>query len=106
MSDQKQEQQKTGIRGTSAKTIVVKVNPLALGDDHGFSRLVKQPLSKINLLEELKDNDVVNNINKLKQLQSLMLITASCCSCEIPSYINKSAFPSIKNLDRCIIRLR
>ncbi len=73
MSDQKQEQQQTGIRGTSAKTVVVKVNPLALDDNHGFSRLVKQPLSKINLLEELKDNDVVNNINRLKQLQSAIV---------------------------------
>ncbi|MCQ4450231.1 MAG: hypothetical protein NO110_06000 [Sulfolobales archaeon] len=73
MSDQKQEQQQTGIRGTSAKTVVVKVNPLELSDNHGFSRLVKQPLSKINLLEELKDNDVVNNINRLKQLQSAIV---------------------------------
>jgi CRISPR/Cas system CSM-associated protein Csm2 small subunit len=73
MSDQKQEQQQTGIRGTSAKTLVVKVNPLTLDDNHGFSRLVKQPLSKINLLEELKDNDVVNNINRLKQLQSAIV---------------------------------
>lgn len=74
MSDLKQEQQQqTGIRGTSAKTVVVKVNPLELSDNHGFSRLVKQPLSKINLLEELKDNDVVNNINRLKQLQSAIV---------------------------------
>ncbi len=73
MSDQKQEQQQTGIRGTSAKTVVVKVNPLTLDENHGFSRLVKQPLSKINLLEELKDNDVVNNINRLKQLQSAIV---------------------------------
>jgi CRISPR/Cas system CSM-associated protein Csm2 small subunit len=73
MGDQKQEQQQTGIRGTSAKTLVVKVNPLDFNDNHGFSRLVKQPLSKINLLEELKDNDVVNNINRLKQLQSAIV---------------------------------
>jgi len=74
MSDQKQEQQ-TGIRGTSAKTVVVKVNPLSLDDNHGFARLVKQPLSKINLLEELKDNDVINNINRLKQFQSAIIAT-------------------------------
>ncbi|ALG97170.1 hypothetical protein AVT97_gp07 [Sulfolobales Virus YNP2] len=76
MSDQKQDsQQQTGIRGTSAKTVVVKVNPLSLDENHGFSRLVKQPLSKINLLEELKDNDVINNINRLKQLQSAIIAT-------------------------------
>jgi hypothetical protein len=75
MSDQKQDQQQSGIRGTSAKTVVVKVNPLSLDDNHGFSRLVKQPLSKINLLEELKDNDVINNINRLKQFQSAIIAT-------------------------------
>jgi hypothetical protein len=75
MSDQKQEQQQTGIRGTSAKTVVVKVNPLTLDENHGFSRLVKQPLSKINLLEELKDNDVINNINRLKQFESAIIAT-------------------------------
>ncbi len=52
MSDEKQQQQ-TGVRGTSAKTVVIKVNPLTFDDNHGLVKLVKQPLSKINLLEEL-----------------------------------------------------
>ncbi|WP_287907957.1 hypothetical protein [Thermofilum sp.] len=72
MSDEKQ-QQATGIRGTNAKTLVVKVNPISLDENHGLVKLVKQPLSKINLLEELKDNDVINNINKLKQLESAII---------------------------------
>ena len=77
MSDdkqQQQQQQQTGIRGTSAKTVVVKVNPLTFDDNHGLVKLVKQPLSKINLLEELKDDDVINNINKLKQFEVQSLL--------------------------------
>jgi len=73
MNDEKQQQQQTGVRGTSAKTLVVKVNPLTLDENHGLVKLVKQPLSKINLLEELKDNDVINNINRLKQLESAII---------------------------------
>ena len=109
MSDQKQEQQQTGIRGTSAKTVVVKVNPLELSDNHGFSRLVKQPLSKINLLEELKDNDVVNNINRLKQLQSAIVaalledIQQEIRYITIPSLIVTLFKNSVRNVIRNMI---
>ncbi len=44
MSDEKQQQ--TGVRGTSAKTVVVKVNPLTFDENHGLVKLVKQPLVK------------------------------------------------------------
>jgi len=71
MPDEKQQQ--TGLRGTNAKTVVVKVSPLTFDESHGLVKLVKQPLSKINLLEQLKDDDVVNNINKLKQFQSAVI---------------------------------
>lgn len=73
LEENKQQQQQQNLRGTNAKTVVIKVNPLELNDSHGLVKLVRQPLSKINLLEELKDDDVVNSINKLKQFQSAII---------------------------------
>lgn len=69
--DNKQQQQ--NVRGSNAKTVIVKVSPLELSDNHGLVKLVRQPLSKINLLEELKDDDVINSINKLKQFESAII---------------------------------
>ena len=70
---EKNQQTNSNLRGTNARTLVLKVSPLSLDENHSLVKLVRQPLSKINLLEELKDDDVVNNINKLKQFQSALL---------------------------------
>jgi hypothetical protein len=109
MSDDKQQQQQTGVRGTSAKTLVVKVNPLTLDDNHGLVKLVKQPLSKINLLEELKDNDVINNINRLKQLESAIIaalledLQQEVRYITVPSLILTLLKNSVRNVIRNII---
>jgi len=105
MSDEKQQQQ-TGVRGTSAKTVVVKVSPLTFDENHGLVKLVKQPLSKINLLEELKDDDVINNINKLKQFESAVIaalledLQQEVRYITVPSLI----LPLFKNSVRNVIR--
>jgi hypothetical protein len=106
MSDEKQQQQQTGVRGSNAKTLVVKVNPLTFDDNHGLVKLVKQPLSKINLLEELKDDDVINSINKLKQFESAVIaalledLQQEVRYITVPSLI----LPLFKNSVRNIIR--
>jgi len=106
MSDEKQQQQQTGVRGSNAKTLVVKVNPLTFDDSHGLVKLVKQPLSKINLLEELKDDDVINSINKLKQFESAVIaalledLQQEVRYITVPSLI----LPLFKNSVRNIIR--
>jgi len=105
MSDEKQQQQ-TGVRGSNAKTLVVKVNPLTFDDNHGLVKLVKQPLSKINLLEELKDDDVINSINKLKQFESAVIaalledLQQEVRYITVPSLI----LPLFKNSVRNVIR--
>jgi len=105
MSDEKQQQQ-TGVRGSNAKTLVVKVNPLTFDDNHGLVKLSKQPLSNINLLEELKDDDVINSINKLKQFESAVIaalledLQQEVRYITVPSLI----LPLFKNSVRNVIR--
>ena len=74
MPDQNQQQQQTtNVRGTNARQLVVRVNPTPLDESHSFSKLVRQPIDRLNiLLEQIKEDDTLSKISKVKQFESAL----------------------------------
>ncbi len=68
--------------------------------------MLNNPFRKLNLLEELKDDDVINNINKLKQFESAVIaalledLQQEVRYITVPSLI----LPLFKNSVRNVIR--
>ena len=74
MPDQNQQQQQTtNVKSTTARQLVVRVNPTPLDENHSFSKLVRQPVDRLNiLLEQIKEDDTLNKISKVKQFESAL----------------------------------